>query len=327
MTQDSRWLITGGAGFIGSALAWELNCRGQERIVLADRLGDSDKWRNLVPLRFEDILDADDLLPGLEEDKFGEFTHVLHMGACSSTTETDASWLLRNNFAYSCRLAEWADFRKVRFLYASSAATYGDGENGMEDSLECLPRLRPLNMYGYSKHIFDVWMANRNMLDTAVGVKFFNVFGPNEDHKEDMRSLAHKAYHQVLKDGKVSLFRSHRPEWEDGCQVRDFLWIKDAVKMVLHLAESKSSGLFNLGSGGARTWNDLAAAVFRAMDRESNIEFTDMPEILREKYQYHTEADVGRLRDQGWSDDPTPLEEAVDDYVRNYLVPDHRLGD
>ena len=327
MTKESRWLITGGAGFIGSALAWELNGRGQEQIVLADRLGNSEKWRNLLPLRFEDMVDADDLLPGLEEGKFGEFSHILHMGACSSTTETDASWLLRNNYAYSCRLAEWAHAHGSRFLYASSAATYGGGENGMEDSTECLSRLRPLNMYGYSKHIFDVWMTNKSWLNSAVGVKFFNVFGPNEDHKEDMRSLVHKAFHQVQEEGVVRLFRSHRKEWQDGCQTRDFLWIKDAVKMVLHLAQSDCSGLFNLGSGEARTWNDLASAVFRAMDREPSIEYMNMPEILREKYQYHTEANVQRLHNSGWQKAPTPLEDAVADYVRNYLAKDRRLGD
>jgi ADP-L-glycero-D-manno-heptose 6-epimerase len=320
-------LITGGAGFIGSALAWALNQRGHERLLIVDRLGRSEKWRNLAPLRFDDYLDADDLFPTIERGALDEVRTVFHLGACSSTTETDASYLMRNNVEFSRRLAEWTLARGARFVYASSAATYGALEGELSESIP-LERLRPLNMYGYSKHLFDLYGVRRGYLRQAVGLKYFNVFGPNEDHKADMRSMVHKAFHQIRETGRVRLFRSHRPDFRDGEQRRDFIYVKDAVAMTLHLATDASAhGLYNLGSGVAHTWLDLAHAVFAALDRPPQIEFVDLPEALRDRYQYSTQASIARLRASGYRADIAPLGEAIADYVRGYLAHARRLGD
>lgn len=324
---SARVLVTGGAGFIGSALVWALNGRDCDRIVVADLLGTDEKWRNLVPLRFEDYLEADTLLDRLDAGTLGRFDLVLHLGACSSTTERDAAYLMRNNYAYSQRLCRWALSTDARFVYASSAATYGDGSAGMDDGMQRLSTLRPLNMYGYSKHLFDLWAAHQQLFSRIVGLKYFNVFGPNEAHKGDMRSVVHKAYGQIRDTGAVQLFRSHRAGIEHGHQRRDFVYVKDAVAMTLALAEGRGGGLFNVGSGIAHTWLDLVTPIFAALDLPMRVDFIDMPEALREKYQYHTQADVSRLRATGYRQPPTPLAEAVWEYVTRYLVPDRRLGD
>lgn len=326
---DGKILVTGGAGFIGSALVWALNQRGSNDIIVCDRLGTDEKWKNLVGLSFSDYIDADDLESRLENDpnSLGEFSLVLHLGACSATTEKDAGFLMRNNFEFTKNLAEWAVKRGTRFVYASSAATYGDGSHGMDDSDPDLLRLEPLNMYGYSKHLFDLYAQRTGILEKIVGLKYFNVYGPNENHKDDMRSVVNKAYAQILESGTVSLFKSHRPDYKDGKQKRDFLYVKDAVAMTLHLAENPlANGLFNLGSGEANTWIDLANAIFAALGKEPNIQFVDMPETLREKYQYYTCADVMRLQESGFGQTITPLADAVADYVRNYLIPDKLLA-
>jgi ADP-L-glycero-D-manno-heptose 6-epimerase len=324
---ERRVLVTGGAGFIGSALVWALNQRGCERIVVCDHLGTDEKWRNLVPLRFEDYIEADDLRPRLASGALGKFDCVLHLGACSATTERDASYLIRNNFEFTKDLAAWALANGARFLHASSAATYGDGTHGMSDTAPLEP-LRPLNMYGYSKHLFDLHAQRAGFLDRIVGVKYFNVFGPNEDHKGDMRSVVHKAYGQVCATGTIQLFKSYRPDFTDGGQQRDFLYVKDAAAMTLRLAATPGArGLFNLGSGTARTWLDLARAVFAALGREPRIEFIEMPEALRGKYQYFTRADLTKLRASGYTPPVTPLKSAVRDYVQGYLLQDKRLGD
>ncbi|HEY0779410.1 MAG TPA: ADP-glyceromanno-heptose 6-epimerase, partial [Gemmatirosa sp.] len=307
------------------------NRRGIDRIVIADRLGTDGKWRNLAPLAFEDYLEAGDLLPRLERHALGRFDCVLHMGACSATTEPDATYLARNNFEFTKLLCEWALGRGARFVYASSAATYGDGAGGMSDADDAptaLQRLRPLNGYGYSKQLFDLWAARKGVLGAIVGCKYFNVFGPNEDHKGDMRSLVHKAYGQVLETGRVRLFRSHRPDYRDGEQRRDFLYVKDCVDMTLHLAAQRGAGgLYNLGSGVASTWLDLAGALFAAMGRTPEIEFVNMPASIRDKYQYHTQADIAKLRATGYDAPVTSLGDAVRDYVTGYLTHDRRLGD
>lgn len=325
MKSRQRIIVTGGAGFIGSAIVWRLNELGHDNILIVDRMDETDKWKNLSPLRFADYIDAYDFIEDL--DDFKDAKTILHMGACSATTETDADYMIRNNYQYTQDLARWAVKQDIRFIYASSAATYGDGSAGMNDGTEELDKLRPLNLYGYSKHLFDQYAARNGMFDNIVGLKYFNVFGPNENHKGEMRSLVNKAFDQINSTGKLQLFKSHNPDYADGEFGRDFVYVKDAVEMTLHFMKNKTGGLFNVGSGNAHSWNALANAIFRALEVPKNVEFIDMPENLRDRYQYHTQADLTRIRDAGYTADTTPLDEAVADYVRNYLVPGKRLGD
>jgi ADP-L-glycero-D-manno-heptose 6-epimerase len=330
-TLDGRILVTGGAGFIGSALVAALNQRGISEIVITDLLGSDEKWRNLTPLRFADYLEADDFRKriGQNQAALGDFSAVFHLGACSATTEKNASYLIDNNFNVTKELAAWSLAKNIRFIYASSAATYGDGAQGMDDQDPNLGRLRPLNMYGYSKHLFDQHAQRKGWLDRIVGVKYFNVFGPNEDHKGDMRSLVNKAYEQIRTTGRVGLFKSYHPDFKDGEQMRDFLYVKDAVEMTLHFAESATTagGLFNLGSGDANTWLKLTRAIFSALNLPPQIDFIEMPEALKGKYQYYTKADITKLRTTGYRRTMTPLEDAIRDYVQNYLATNRRLGD
>ena len=320
-------IVTGGAGFIGSALVWALNQRGEDQILVADRLDRSEKWRNLASLRFDDYVEADQLLAAIERGALDHVQTVYHLGACSSTTETDAAFLIRNNYEFTKTLAAWAVRRNVRFVYASSAATYGALEGELSDGL-ALSALRPLNIYAYSKHLFDLHAARHGYADRIVGLKYFNVFGPNEDHKGDMRSMVHKACEQIRETGRVRLFKSERAEFRDGEQRRDFIYVKDAVEMTLHVAAQPSlGGLVNIGSGQAHTWIDLMRAVFAAMEKPVAIDFVEMPASLRGKYQYATCAAMDRLRQSGYARRITPLAEAIADYVRGYLLPNRRLGD
>ena len=329
MLTKGKIVVTGGAGFIGSAVIWELNRLGVERILVVDRMDQSEKWRNLSPLRFEDYIGADDLVERVAGSPlaFGSIAAILHLGACSSTTETDSAFLIRNNFEYSKRMLLWSDAAKARFVYASSAATYGAIEGSISESCP-LRALRPLNAYAFSKQMFDLWAERTGHLARAVGLKYFNIFGPNEEHKGDMRSMVYKAFQQIRQTGIVKLFRSHRSEYRDGEQLRDFLYVKDAAAMTIHLATTpQAAGIFNLGSGQAHTWLDLVSPVFTACSTPPKIEFIDMPEILKDKYQYHTRASLDRLRASGYRREITPLRDAVIEYVRDYLIPDCRLGD
>jgi ADP-L-glycero-D-manno-heptose 6-epimerase len=326
---SGKVLVTGGAGFIGSALIWALNRLGIENILVSDQLGHDEKWRNLASLRFDDYLASDELLDRVVIDGHDveDVKLVFHLGACSTTTEEDVGYLMENNYRYSVTLCEWTLRRKARFVYASSAATYGDGSRGMLDDATQLESLRPLNPYGYSKHLFDLHAARRGWLSRIVGLKYFNVYGPNESHKGDMRSLVNKAFAQVLESGKIKLFKSYKPEYKDGEQKRDFLYVKDAIDMTIHLATSQTAnGLFNLGSGQARTWIDLANAVFSALSRPAQIEFIEMPAAMQSKYQYFTHANIDRLRNTGYEGPRFTLEEGVKDYVQNYLVPGETLS-
>lgn len=315
---EIKIIVTGAAGFIGRNLVAELNARGEDRILLVDTLGTSEKWRNLVGLRYEDIWDPEMLRQTVLNDTDpGGIEAVIHLGACSATTETDADFLLDNNYRTTRDLCEWCLRHGIRFVYASSAATYGNGERGYSDLDEKTPEYAPLNMYGYSKHMFDLWALKSGVLDQIAGLKYFNVYGPFEEHKGDMRSVVHKATGQILAEGKVQLFRSHRPDYEDGQQLRDFVYVKDAVDVTLWLARPDApSGLFNCGTGTARSWLDLARAVFAALGRDPVIEFVDMPETLRSKYQYYTCAEMGKLRAAGYAAPFTALEEGVFSTVR-----------
>lgn len=320
-----RIVVTGGAGLIGSAIVWLLNRRGLDDILVVDRLDASEKWKHLVPLRFADYLDADELERRTAAGRgLGDVRTIFHLGACSSTTENDAAFLLRNNYEYTKHLALWAIDQDARFVYASSAATYGALEAELSDEAD-LHTLRPLNAYAYSKHLFDLYAQRTGLDQKACGLKYFNVFGPNEDHKGEMRSLVQKAYEQILERGSVRLFKSYRAEYRDGEQQRDFIYVKDAAEMTLHLAESGATGLFNIGSGTAHTWLQLVRPIFHALELPECIDFVEMPPALRGKYQYYTRARTARLYATGYDRRFTPLRDAVTDYVVNYLVPQRPL--
>jgi ADP-L-glycero-D-manno-heptose 6-epimerase len=322
-------VVTGGAGFIGSAFVWRLNQEGIDDIVIIDSLGTDDKWKNLVNLRFADYIHKDDFLRMICDDAVPfEVSAVVHMGACSSTTERDADYLWKNNFLYTKTLAEWALKHGVRFIYASSAATYGDGTKGFSDDHGTIHELKPINMYGYSKQLFDLWALKNHVENKIAGIKFFNVFGPNEYHKADMTSVIFKAFHQIKETGKVCLFKSYQPKYPDGGQLRDFVYVKDCIDVMWWLFNNPAAnGIFNLGTGKARTWNDLIKAVFVAMGIKTNIEYIEMPESLRNQYQYFTEAKMDKLKAAGCPVAFSSLEDSVRDYVVNYLQkPDPHLG-
>lgn len=314
-------VVTGGAGFIGSAFVWKLNQEGITDILIVDELGESEKWKNLVGLKYENYVHKDDFMDFiLIESEFENVDAIIHMGACSATTEKDADYLMDNNFRYTQTLAEWCLEHNVYFQYASSAATYGDGLNGFEDTEDDLYKYRPINCYGYSKHFFDIYAQRKGWLDQIVGLKFFNVYGPNEFHKNDMKSVVCKAHQQILETGKLQLFKSYKPEYEDGGQMRDFVYVKDVVDTMWWLLNNRHvTGVYNIGTGQARTWNDLAKAVFTAMGKEVNIEYIDMPDNLKNQYQYYTKAPVEKLQAEGCPIKARPLEAAVEDYVTNYL--------
>lgn len=315
-------MVTGGAGFIGSAVVAYLNASGEKDIIIVDSLSDSVKWKNLVGLKYRDFVHKSHFLARLEKGEFGRLQAIVHMGACSSTTETDGDYLLANNYTYTRILAEYALEKNVRFVYASSAATYGGRERDFSDDDATSLTLRPINRYGYSKQLFDEVAISQGWTRQIAGLKFFNVYGPNEYHKNDMASVAYKAFHQIRQNGLLKLFQSHRHDYADGEQKRDFVYIKDCVGVIGELVRNPTvNGIFNLGSGVARSWNDLAKAVFSAMERELKIEYIAMPPELLGSYQYFTQAEMQKLASTGIALKPTSLEEGVTDYVKNYLIP------
>lgn len=331
-------IVTGGAGFIGSSTIWRLNQLGRDDILVVDNLGSDDKWKNLVSLKFQDYIEKDEFLNLAISKKLGvrpggrsggeKVEAIIHMGACSSTTEHDATYLVWNNFEYTKQLATVAVNEGAKFIYASSAATYGDGSKGFADDEKQIAKLRPLNIYGYSKQLFDQWAFKHGLLDRIVGLKYFNVFGPNEYHKGNMRSVVLKAFEQIRSSGTMQLFKSYRKEYKDGEQVRDFVYVKDAVDMTLFFLENRNiGGLFNIGSGVANTWNRLAAAIFNALAKPPKVDYVEMPEAIREKYQYYTCADISKIRKAGYTKPMLSLEDAASDYVKNYLVDGRRLGE
>lgn len=314
-------IITGAAGFIGRNVVAELNRRGRTDLILVDRLGSDERWANLVGLRYEDLRDPADFLRQIADGTAPQAGTVIHLGACSATTERDASFLLENNYRYTRTLCEWCLVRGARFVYASSAATYGDGAQGYDDADDVTPRLKPLNMYGYSKHLFDLWALGNGALTQIVGLKYFNVFGPFEDHKGDMRSVVNKSHARIAAGHDVELFKSYRPDFADGEQQRDFIYIRDVVDVTLHFAErGRPGGLYNCGTGQARSWLDLARAIFTAVGKPPCIRMIEMPESLRGKYQYFTQAETTKLRRAGYDRPFTSLEDGVADYVQTHLA-------
>ena len=320
--QDRLIVVTGGAGFIGSGVIRHLNEMGMTNIVIVDDLGTTEKWKNLVGKEFSDIIPIPQFFQWLE----GRETIIeafIHLGACTSTVETDAGYLLENNYRFSQRLAEYALKNDHRFIYASSAATYGNGEHGFSDNQEQLQTLRPLNMYGYSKHLFDLWLKNEGFLDRVVGLKYFNVFGPNEMHKGRMASAIYHVLPTAQNEGVIRLFKSSDPQrFADGDQCRDFIYVKDVARMTCAFLKNDASGIFNIGRGVAGTWNEVANAIFKAIGKPPKIEYINMPEDLIGKYQNYSCADMRKTKSVLKNDSKTmPLEDAVIDYVRNYLIP------
>lgn len=322
-------LVTGGAGFIGSNLVAALEERGHGDIVISDRLGNDDKWRNIAKREVREMVKPENLISWLEN--YGsDVDTIFHMGAISSTTERDADLIVENNFILSRRLWKWCAENDVRFIYASSAATYGMGDQGFsdEDMPEALARLRPMNPYGWSKHAFDrsisriIHSGKKEQIPPQwAGLKFFNVYGPNEYHKGDQMSVACKLFPQVVAGAAAKLFKSHDINYDDGGQIRDFIYVDDCVDVMLWLFDNpKVSGLYNVGTGQGRTFNDLANAVFAACRRPSKINYIDMPESLQDRYQYYTQADVARLRAAGYKSEFTSLEDGIGRYVRDYLT-------
>ena len=321
-------IVTGGAGLIGIAVVWKLNGRGVEDILIVDHNPDGDKDDNLAALKYSQYTDKSDFLQKLFDGRLSDsIESIIHLGACTDTTETDKDYLYKNNFDYTRKLASYAVNNKIRFIYASSAATYGKGEKGYADDEKLIPALEPLNEYARSKQMFDLWAIENDLLDRIAGLKYFNIFGPNEGHKGEMRSMVAKAFEQIWSSGEVRLFKSYREEYEDGEQQRDFLYVKDAAEITLFFLDNPAlNGIYNVGSGRAESWNVLINALFEALDLEPKIRYIDMPDNIREQYQYHTRAETKKLIDSGYQSDITPLDEAVRDYVTNYLIPGSHLG-
>ncbi len=321
-------IVTGGAGFIGSALIAKLNERGQTDILVVDELDHAQKQRNLQPLTYTSLVGISEFRRRL---KSGEYDNagvegILHMGACSATTEHNWKYLQDNNVDYSKDLITWCANNNARCIYASSAATYGDGSLGFNDDHSKFEDFEPLNPYGKSKLLVDIWARDEGLLESCAGVRFFNVFGPNEWHKGGMRSLVNKKFPEIENGQVFTLFKSDHPDYADGAQERDFIYVDDAVDASLWLLDNpQANGVFNVGTGIARTWNDLASAMYKALDKTENISYIEMPDNLKNQYQYHTLANISKLRAAGYAKEFSSLEDSIQDYIQNYLVPDLHL--
>ncbi len=321
MRKSPLIIVTGGAGFIGSCFLWQLNQKGLNQIILIDESDSEAKEKNLRNKQFIDYIDKKDFIAKIKKNSFSKGVQaVFHIGACSSTTETSQDYLWQNNLEYSKTLCQWSLENNALFYYASSAAAYGNGSFGYSDDDKLTPKLKPLNLYGQSKQLFDLWAIENKIIKEITGFRYFNVFGPNEYHKKDMRSLVVKAFEQIKKDKKIRLFKSYKKEYADGEQKRDFIYIKDVIDLMWQFYQAPHiKGIYNLGAGKARTWNDLAKAIFTALNLPVNIEYIDMPKEIKDKYQYFTQADLTKLKSTGLKYNPLPLEESVKDYVINYL--------
>ncbi|MGE0669977.1 MAG: ADP-glyceromanno-heptose 6-epimerase [Parachlamydiales bacterium] len=329
MYDDQLIVITGAAGFIGSCCVKYLNEKGFNNLLLVDDIKKTEKWKNLVNKKCVDFISRNELFQWLQ-GKERDIEAFIHLGACSDTMETDGNYLMENNFRYSVRLAEYALAHGHRFIYASSAATYGDGTKGFIDNHAEIESLKPLNLYGFSKYYFDLWLKQQGLLDQVVGLKYFNVYGPNENHKGRMASMVYKMLPIAQKEGVIKLFKSSEPDrFGDGEQCRDFIYVKDAVRMTCDFLENDLTGIFNIGSGKTTTWNELANALFKALDKPSRIEYVDMPEALLGQYQNYTCADMSKYKEKTGLPNAQPscefsTEQGVADYVRNYLLKDER---
>jgi len=321
-------IVTGGAGFIGSALVWGLNQRGITDISIVDDVDSDEKEHNIGHLRHDELISPEEfhrrLLAG--ELKNSNVTAILHMGACSSTMEKKWDYLLENNVEYSKDIIRWCVDNDVRCVYASSAATYGDGSRGYSDDHSLFNELQPLNLYGKSKLMVDIWARDAGYLDKVVGLRYFNVFGPNEWHKGDMRSVVAKKFDEASRENKVTLFKSNDPEYADGEQRRDFIYVKDAVAATLFFLDIKVGGVYNIGTGEAHSWREAAAALLSALGKPEIIEYIDMPGALKGQYQNFTQADIKKLRSAGYQGSFMALEESISDYVREHLMPHRHLG-
>lgn len=327
MDKSKCIILTGGAGFIGSCVLRTLNDTGFENVVVVDNIASTEKWKNLVNKKYFEYVNRDVFLDDLLDGEYDNIGAVIHMGACSSTIETDFDYLWDNNVEYTKCLWEFCTHKRIPFIYASSAATYGDGENGFEDDISKIDELRPLNGYGYSKQVFDQWSLKQKQTPPQhVGLKFFNVYGPNEYCKGSMASMVFHGFNQIKENGKIKLFKSCNPSYADGAQERDFVYVKDVCKVIMFfLDHPEHSGIFNVGTGRAQTFCELVTAAFKAMKLEPDIEYIEMPEHLREKYQYHTKAEIAQLRSIGYKDEFMTVEQGVNDYVINYLSKNYEV--